>query len=245
MIKVSLFLFVMAVSLETAGAQRIHEDSLYWRQDTMLQARIDTLGHDVVVTEIRSAIQRAIEYCSNPDAFLTADSVSTWIGFMRWAVILDDSQSLRLIDDLIPVASHGDHGNWQFHFVYMAIWASYEGRTKHNTPTEKAHLILNHLNTGSALANVFYEERMIALGNDGIPIILEWAREKLVPRMNELDREMLSEADLAFTRLYDRFVMVFSTMIDSGNQQLIRALLAEGDSHTQRFARDVLDSAGY
>jgi hypothetical protein len=127
----------------------------------------------------------------------------------------------------------------------MAIWAAHEGRTKHKTLSEKAHRILDHFHTGSAVQNAFYEERMTDLGTAGIPFILAWARENIVPGMDELDREMLSEADLAFTRLYDRFVMVFATMIDSGNQHLVSSLLTEADTHTQRFARDVLESAGY
>ncbi len=236
--KIIIGIVVMTVSISFAQ----HEsDSLYWHKDSLLDIRIDTFGREHVLKEVQSAIRRAKKYCAQRNSVLTADSVAAWTGWMRWAVILNDRKSLDLIDDLIPLVKSGSRGNWQYHFTYMSMWSSFEGRHRQLGLAQRADLILRHLNQGTPVENVFYEDRMIDLGPEGIPIILDWAKANLAPGMDELDMEIVSEEGLAFPRLYNRFVAVFASMFNSAVEiQRIRNMVNNGDLFEQRLGNDLL-----
>ncbi|HLF63553.1 MAG TPA: hypothetical protein VI603_07365 [Saprospiraceae bacterium] len=242
----TLVCLVMSLSmLQDCHAQGVLTDSLYWVQDTILDRRIDTIGLNAIRKQIYSGIRKAIKFSKKPDSYLQPDSIEHWNLWMRWAVILNDKQGLKLINDLLLRLQNSQHGDWQYYFEFMTLWAAYEGRVKGYSIAKKSEVVLSHFNNGNPIENDFYEQRLLDLGTVGIPHILAWARLHLISRMSELDHEMLSEADLAFPRLYNRFVIVFSSMINSENQKLIKVLLAEDDLHVQRFAKDVLDAAGY
>jgi hypothetical protein len=82
---------------------------------------------------------------------------------------------------------------------------------------------------------------MIDLGSEGIPHIVEWVKSNLIPEMDELDKEMLSEEDYQFTRKYNRFVMVFSNIIISNKDKAqIQKLKNDQNPKIKRFANDVL-----
>lgn len=237
---------LMSISvLQDCRAQDTQTDSLYWVQDTILDQRIDTIGLDAVRKQIYSGIRNAIKFSQKPDAYLQPDSIEHWNQWIRWAVILNDKQGLNLINDLLRHLQSSHHGDWHYYFEFMTLWAAYEGRVKGYSLAQKSEVILSHFNKGNQVENDFYELRLLDLGTAGIPHILDWVRSHLISRMNELDREMLSEEDLAFTRLYDWFIMVFSNMINSENQEMIKALLAENDPHVRRFAKDILEAAGF
>jgi hypothetical protein len=235
-----LFLFMQILYSQENEVER-----LYWSRDSVLQLRLDTTEREKVVADTREGIKRAVNYCKGKEAFLRGDSVDAWLVWMRWAVILEDKKSLELIDDLVPLAQQKDRGNWQYYFVQMTMRAAYEEQTKNQTPEQKTDNILSHLNKGNANEQRFYRERMMDLGPESFPAILEWSRLNIIPRMLELDREMLSEEDLQFTLVYNDFIIALSTMISSEQEaQWIRQWLKDADPNMQRFARDLLAASG-
>jgi hypothetical protein len=245
--KLPLMLLVSLLTLTSLVAQVPDEaNRLFWSEDSLLTTRIDTMGKDYVLSEIRHGLRSAFAYCLVPDRWLSADSVSTWITWMRWAVILNDAESIETIDTLIPMVQEGERGNWKYHFTYMALWASFEGHHRGTPLHDRANMILDKLESGTPVENVFYESRMTELGFEGIPLILDWVRSNLIPHMHELDREMLSEADLEFSTRYERFLSVFSTMLVSDRErQMVGALKLDVDPNVQRFARDVLEAGEF
>jgi len=236
---------LLFLSLQVLYSQENDVEGLYWSRDSLLQLRLDTTEKEKVVAETRDGIKRAISYCKGKEAFLQGDSVDAWLVWMRWAVILEDKTGLELIDELVPLAQQKDRGNWQYYFVQMTMRASYEGHTKNQNLGQKTNFVLSHLNKGSATEQRFYRERMMDLGPDGLPALLEWSRQNIIPRMHELDREILSEEDLQFTLMYDDFIGAISTMVRSDHErQLIRELLDDSDPAMRRFAKDLLAASG-
>ena len=227
-------------------SQENEEEEFNWTTDTILTQRIDSLGEEAVRSELRLGLSRAMDYCKDANAHIIEDSATTWVTYARWAVILKDANSLDLLEKLAESLAMEERGQWQYYTTYMAMWGVYEAKTQNFTVDQKLDIIFAGMFDQVKIRSGFYEDRMIDLGSGGISSILNWVKAHLVPQMDELDKEMLSEEDYQFTRKYNRFLMVFSNMIVSDKDKAqIQNLKKDEHPQLQRFASDVLDLVEY
>ena len=243
-IKVLVIIIMSSFCLFTlkVTAQDEIDENLFWTEDSLLTQQIDSLGEDVVLKKLRSALSNAESYCTESDDVIHQDSASSWITLVRWSVITKDKESLDMAEGFSECISQGERGQWQFYLSAITKWGLYQNKTEGFTMKQKLDLILPYLLDDEENTRVFYEERMIDLGVGAIPEIIEWAQNNLIPRMDELNRDMLSEEDLKFTMEYDRFVMIFSLMFQSEkDKNLLSELSKSEDKNVRRFAEDTLD----
>ena len=237
---VLLMVSLVAIS-DISNAQESTEDSLYWKRDTLLQQALDTLGRDAVISEVRAALQHTKKWFGKHDASLPADSIDSWVQAIRWAVILRDPKSLTTLSSLVPLVQSDSRGDGQYYFAAMVIWGDYEAKAANSTTTENTRFLLDQLDQGTPLERTVYREQLIALGPSVIPEVLSWARKHIVPRLAELDKEKLSEADLEFPRYYDEFILLVANLTALHHaSDVLSAYMLDSDPGVQRIIDDVL-----
>lgn len=216
-------------------------DPFYWIQDTTLLARLDTVPVEQVITGINHNLEAIAACLSASSSDLLIDSITRWNQLLREAVILKDPVSARLTDTIVARASRGERGHWQYYFVNMALQASFLETTSSFSPGEKTAFVLRNLEIQKRYHTVFYENRLLDLGPDAIPVIIEWAKKKIIPNMDPPGKPMMSEEDLAHYNSYHHLTDLISGLVHKDEDRAhFRNLLNDNDPDVRRFAADVL-----
>ncbi len=230
-----------AVILPGVRAQNEY-DPLYWSVDSALEARLDTVSRETVTREVAARLSYILATTSGEAAYLPIDTINAWNGVIRQAVILGIPAFGKPLEAIAAAAPEGSRGHWQHYWVYMSLWGAVRLSAHGLSDHEKAVFYLTKLDSAPPDQQIFYEDRLLDLGSAALPAAIAHARTTVVPRLQQPDREMLSEEDLIPYGAYYLFLDLVGGMVKTGaDRDLFRELLKEPGGDMRRFAREVLD----
>jgi hypothetical protein len=218
------------------------DDEAFWAADTLLAARIDSLGREVVVQEVERALREAIEAYSDTSAIIEHEQLQEWVQAIRWATILRDDKVIPPLEAITQLELRKNQVDVYYRFTYLARWGLYRIRTEALSSGEKTDILMDDFFSEDQFLQVFVQDRIMELGSEALPSLIDFARENIVPRMDELDKELTSEEDLRFVTDYLYFTDFLKVMIETdGDKALFEGLLRDPAPHVQTFAEDVLE----
>jgi hypothetical protein len=238
---VSVWLLSAAHSVPAHEYATDVDDEAFWTADTLLTARVDSLGREAVVAEVEEALAGVVSSYSDTAAVIDDEELATWVRAIRWAAILRDEHAIPLIEAIaeLPRLHPADI---HYRLTYMARWGLYRIRDKDKPPAEKVEVLMRDFFADDQFAQVFAQDRIMDMGSEALPYLITYAREAVVPRMGELDKDVTSEEGFKFVAQYLHFTDFLRAMIQTDDDKaLFEVLLTDPDPAVRALAGDVLE----
>jgi hypothetical protein len=237
--QVALLLTACGGAAPAADPPATPED-LYWTSDAALAARIDSLGHEQVRSEVRAMLGDIITACSQPPRRFNYPDIEAWATGLRWTAILADRQSLPLIDRIAALEPSAGLQDVHHRLTYLARWTAYRIRSRDQSLAQRVATLAEGLFAGEEGGSAFAADRLRDLGSPVLPELLQYAREQVIPEMGQLE-EAFTEEELEFTYRYLQFTDLLREMLTSeDDRRLLGELRDDPDPHARLFASDVL-----
>lgn len=219
------------------------QDARFWSADPELEARLEEAGRDAVVAEVRERLAAAYERLRSDPSRLGEEEREGIVRALRWAVILDDGDSLPAIERLAAVERGEREISSYFHLAYMARWAAWHlhGRA---WPLERRVATLAELrDSDDAVAQVFAGDRLLEIGSDALPLLLARARAWIL-EAGPPETKPRSAAELEATLRYlDETAFLADFVETAADRAAVEALLTDPAPEVRALAREVLDLA--
>ncbi len=211
--------------------------------DTLLAARVDSLGLGTVLEEIRGLLRAAAARMADTTANVPQAESEVWQTAMRWAATLGDEVSPPLLDAIASTPAREETGEVYPQLTRLARQAAYDIRAQKLAPAEQAAALLPQLGSPDAAARDFAVEQLLRLGSPALPPLLEYVKAEILPRVASVAEEPFSEEDLRpqldLLHMSDLARGLVSTDAD---RALVEALARDADPHVRAFAQEVLGS---
>jgi len=209
--------------------------------DSLLAARVDSLGLEAVLNEARGTLVTASVKLADPAAGVSYDESEAWLDAMRWAALLGDEASLPMLDAVAGAPWREAMSALLPRLTHFARLATYDIRTRAKSPAEKATALLPQLLSPDTAARDFAADQLLRLGSPALAPLLEYVRAEILPRVAAAPAEPFSEEDLQPQRDYLFASDLVRSMISTDKDRaLVEALLRSDDPQLRAFAEEVL-----
>jgi hypothetical protein len=236
-------ILVLAGALSPAlGEDEISEDERFWTADSSMSALVDSLGRGTVEAEVRAILGKAARSATDPDQDLTYAQVDRWIEAVRWAVLLEDESTLPALETLAAVPWRENISDVHHRLTYFPRCAIYRLTTRSQGLADRARYLAGRLNAENPDERTFAEEELVRLGTGALPVLIEHAREVIIPNLEAMPEEPFSTAEMQPEFDYLNFTTLLRAMVaTSEDQALFQALRSDPNPLIRRLVEDVLD----
>ena len=232
-------LSVLAAAVALAGGPDAEEE-LFWASDSLLAARVDSLGEGPVREQLRATLAKAVDVCRDTSRVAGYD-LEGWIAAMRWAVILKDQTSLPILDEIANLEPHPNFAAAHYWITYPARWAAYRIRSADQTDEERYALLMAWFSDADPWRRIFAEDRLAEAGLPCVRAVLDHTIKVILPELKAMDPEPFSAAEAAPLDRYLRFVGLLQQMITTGEERaVLEGLRGSPEPEQRRLAEDVL-----
>lgn len=227
-----------APSQPASGAEA---DRAFWTSDPALDERLEDVGRDRVLQDVRADLEGFLQRLRRDPSPVSEEERSGFVRTLRWTAILDDQGSLAPLDALAAVERGGRAKASHHYLTYMARWAAWRIRMGDQAVEGKVGALLELWAKENETAQVFAEDRLLELGTAALPHLLDHARARVLPLLDEVPEEALTLGDLEPTRRFLDFTALLAAMVESDKDRtLFEKLQTDPDPRMRRLAQEVL-----
>lgn len=219
------------------------EDERFWSTDPTLSARVDSLGTAEVARDVRGRLE-SLQTKMEAGTATHAD-VEIALQAMRWAAILADRASLPILEKLAALPRTPETNLLHGRVTYLARTAAYRIVTRGMTAEECAGLLGDALRAEQPAARTFAQEMLMRLGQPGLAVLLDFARDEIIPRYTAIPDDPVSVAELQPEFDYLAYVSIARMMLQTpADRAMVSAMTHDDDPAVRAFAEVVLATEG-
>jgi hypothetical protein len=233
--------WVMLVPRLLHAQEAVSEDELFWTSDTLLSARVDSVGRDQVIREVDADLDDARATVADSTARIEHMDVQRWIRSIRWAAILGHEGSVSSLQELMSLKRRSDISAVHGRLTYFARAAAFRIMTRDASLEDRVKMLSDSLSADNMGARRFSESEIVRIGRDAIPHLIRYAEQSFIPRMDEITQEPFSVEEQQPFLDYLAFTDLVRALISTDeDRRVFERLLQSENSATRIFAGDVL-----
>ena len=207
-----------------------------------MSALVDSVGRGAVEAEVRDTLEGAVRSATDPSRDLSYVQVDRWIEAIRWSVLLADDTTLPALETLAAVPWRENISDVHHRLTYFPRCAVYRLTTRNQGAAERARYLAARLNAENPDERIFAEEELVRLGSGALPVLIDHAREVIIPNLEGMPEEPLSVADVQPELDYLKFTALLRAVVETREERaLIEALREDPHPLVRTLAEDVLD----